>query len=179
MAKARDLMTPAVAAVSPDSTVADVAQIMRDRNIGNVLVVDDGTLRGIVTDRDIAARVVAAGEDPRQTPIKAYMTTNVITGQPNWSVEKVAETMGKHQIRRLPIVEKGSVVGIVSLGDVALRNRDNPAVSKSLRAISEAPVVHEAKSGGRGALLPGLLLTLLAAGVAVFVKSQRGSEEQF
>src|SRR5512141_2502476 len=106
MLKAYEVMTQKVATCTPDTSVSQVAYIMRDRDIGNVVVVEDGKLRGIVTDRDIALRGLLNGEDdPSQTPIKKLMSTKVITGDADWKLERVANVMAKHQVRRLPILQ--------------------------------------------------------------------------
>src|SRR5512146_1741024 len=122
MPQARDIMTGSLTTCSPQDSVAEAAQLMRDRNIGDVLVTDDGKLVGIVTDRDIALRVTAKSRDPDQVTVHDVMSTKVLTGEPNWDLDRIAKTMGKHQIRRLPIAENRVPVGIVSLSDIALRN---------------------------------------------------------
>src|SRR5512145_1962316 len=122
MQKAYDVMTRPLAMCAPDASVTDVAATMRDRDIGDVLIVEAGQLRGIVTDRDLALQALTGLADPRQTPIHKYMSTKVITGESSWNLEQVAKVMAEHQIRRLPIIQDGKVVGIVSLGDVALKS---------------------------------------------------------
>src|SRR5512133_1805474 len=135
MSKANEVMTRALATCAPDASVAHVAAMMRDRDIGNMLVVEDGRLRGIVTDRDLALQALTGKDDPLQTPISKFMSTKVVTGEAPWSLEQVAKTMAKQQIRRLPIVQKGQLVGIVSLGDLARYEARRDVVTKSLRAI--------------------------------------------
>jgi CBS domain-containing protein len=137
MKRAYDVMTRALAAVPPKTPVAQVASMMRDLNIGDVLVLEDGKLRGIVTDRDLTINVLTNGAKS-DAPIERYMTTDVVTGSPDWSLEQVADVMGKNQIRRLPIVEEEQVVGIVSLGDVALHTPKRDTVANSLKNISDS-----------------------------------------
>lgn len=137
MAKAYDVMTRALATCTPDTPVRQIAAQMRDLNIGDVLVVQDGKLAGIVTDRDLAIHALAEDGNTSETPVEKYMTRDVVTGQPHWSLEQIAQVMGKHQIRRLPIVQNDQVVGIVSLGDVALHSSKKNDVGESLRQISE------------------------------------------
>jgi CBS domain-containing protein len=162
MLKAYEVMTRPLATCAPDTSVTDVAATMRDRDIGDVLIVEDGQLRGIVTDRDLALQALTGQADPRQTPIHKYMSTNVITGESTWSLEQVAKIMAQHQVRRLPIIQDGQVVGIVSLGDVALKSDQKGAVAKSLQAIS-APIGISAPGGsGSGRTLIGLALATLA-----------------
>jgi len=134
--KAYDVMTRALASVPPQTPVAKVASMMRDLNIGDVLVMDEGKLRGIVTDRDLTINVLTNGAKS-DAPVERYMSTDVVTGAPDWSLAQVADVMGKHQIRRLPIVENDNVIGIVSLGDVALHTAQRETVAKSLKNISE------------------------------------------
>lgn len=137
MKRAYDVMTRALAAVPPNTPVAQVASMMRDLNIGDVLVLEDGKLRGIVTDRDLTINVLTNGAKS-DAPVERYMTTDVVTGAPDWSLEQIADVMGKNQIRRLPIVEEEQVVGIVSLGDVALHTPKRDTVANSLKNISDS-----------------------------------------
>ncbi|MCA1553431.1 MAG: CBS domain-containing protein, partial [Chloroflexi bacterium] len=133
----KEVMTHSVAACSPDTTLMEAAKLMSDLNIGNVVVVEDGKADGIITDRDITVRAVAKGADIRTERIKDYMTPNPVTGKTDWDLDKVADTMAKHQVRRLPIVDNGQVVGIVSLGDVARHDEHKSAVAGSLKDISQ------------------------------------------
>lgn len=149
MKKARDIMTGTLVTCAPEVPVGDAARLMRDRNTGDVLVAQDGKLLGIVTDRDIALRMAAADKDP-QAPVREAMTTHIITGQADWNINKIAETMGKHQIRRLPILDDGMLVGIVSLGDLALRDRHEERAGKSLKEISEPSAVHQFRARRHG-----------------------------
>src|SRR5512135_1892707 len=137
MLKAYEVMTHPLATCAPEASVTDVAAIMRDRNIGDVLIVEEGKLRGIVTDRDLTLQALTGQDDPQQTPIRKYMSTKVITGEPTWDLKQVTSVMAKHQIRRLPIVQAGNLVGIVSLGDVARYEDQKHVVAESLQAISE------------------------------------------
>ncbi len=160
MTKAYQVMTHSLVSVSPDASVADVAEIMRDRDIGNVLVMDKGKLKGIVTDRDLATRALAESGDLQLTPIKKFLTKRVVTGQPHWDLKKVAGIMGKNQIRRLPIVRNDQVIGMISLGDVATY-LPKKQVGESLADISESSTGRVAKRMGRGALM-GLVFSGVA-----------------
>lgn len=162
MLKAHEVMTQALATCAPDASVAQVAAIMRDRDIGNVLVVDDNQLRGIVTDRDLVLHALTSQDDLQQTPISKYMSSKVVTGEPTWSLEQVAHAMGKHQIRRLPIVQDGQLVGIVSLGDVARHAHRKDVVAKSLQAISAPIGISVPGRSGGGRALIGFALAALA-----------------
>jgi CBS domain-containing protein len=135
MLRAYEVMTRALASVTPNTPVNQVAAMMRDLNIGDVLVLENGHLRGIVTDRDLTINVLTNGANSN-APIERYMTTDVVTGAPDWPLDKLAQVMGEYQIRRLPIVENDQVVGIVSLGDVALHTK-RETVGESLKNISE------------------------------------------
>jgi CBS domain-containing protein len=162
MSKAYEVMTRALATCAPDASVAHVAAIMRDRDIGDVLIVEDGRLRGIVTDRDLALQALTGKDDPLQTPIRKFMSTQVVTGEAAWSLEQVAKIMAQHQVRRLPIVQGGQLVGIVSLGDVALHEDRKGVAAKSLRAISTPIGISASGQPGRGGALIGLALAALA-----------------
>src|SRR5512133_2764933 len=167
MSKANEVMTHALATCAPDASVAHVAAIMRDRDIGDVLIVEDGKLRGIVTDRDLALQALTGKDDPLQTPISKFMSTEVVTGETEWSLERVAKVMARHQIRRVPIVQDGQLVGIVSLGDVARHENRKDVVTKSLQAISSPagiPVSRRSGLGGAfiGAALAGLATAMVA-----------------
>lgn len=153
MPQAREIMTESLTICSPQESVAQAAKLMRHRNIGDVLVADDeGKLVGIVTDRDIAVRVTAKSLDPEQVPVRAVMSTRVLTGEPDWDLDEIAKTMGRHQIRRLPIAENGVPIGMVSLSDIALHNDHKSRVAKSLRGISESGGTHRMHSVERSLL---------------------------
>jgi CBS domain-containing protein/gas vesicle protein len=177
MRKAAEVMTQSLATTSPDDNVAHVAAIMRDRDIGNVLIMDDGKLAGIVTDRDLAIQALSDNMDPQNTPIRKYMCEKVITGSPDWSMNKIARTMAKHQIRRLPIVEDGQLIGIISLADIARHDSRKSVVTKSLKAISRPP--EEARMNGAnhtGALVGLSLLALTSTAVALLTWNRSGRE---
>ena len=163
MLKAYEVMTRALATCAPDASVADAAAMMRDRDIGTVLVVEDAKLRGIVTDRDLALQALTGEDDPLQTPIRKFMSPQVVTGEAEWSLDQVGRIMAKHQVRRLPIVQDGKLVGIVSLGDLALREKRKDVVAKSLQAISAPAGISAPQRSGRGGALIGFGLVALAA----------------
>jgi CBS domain-containing protein len=152
MLKAYEVMTHALATCAPDASVAHVAGLMRDRDVGDVLVVENGNLSGIVTDRDLALQALTGEYDPLETPIHKFMNTKVVTGEADWSMKQVAKSMAKHQIRRLPIVQDGQLVGIVSLGDVARFEDRKAVVSNSLQAISTPNDITTPKRLGRAEL---------------------------
>jgi CBS domain-containing protein len=163
MLKAFEVMTRPLATCAPDASVADVAAIMRDRDIGDVLIVEDGKLRGIVTDRDLTLHALTGQEDLRQTPISQYMSTKIVTGESTWDLAQVSSVMAEHQIRRLPIMQDGKLVGIISLGDVARYEDQNHVVAKSLQAISEPQGISFSAGLGRGGVLTAVAALAMAA----------------
>lgn len=175
--QARDVMTESLIDCSPEVTVAKAAKLMRSRKTGDVLVTDEGEIVGILTDRDIAVRVTARSLDPDQVLVRDVMSTRVLTGEPSWDLDKIAKTMGKHQIRRLPITENGVPVGMVSLSDVALHNDHKSHVAKSLREISESHGTHRVHSMERNLLRVTVGLGLLtAAAVALSLLPKYGDK---
>lgn len=132
----REVMSATAETVTPETTLADAAKVMERADIGDVLIVD-GTrqLRGIVTDRDIAIRAVAEGRDPNSTLVEEIMTPTVETISSSATVREAIETMRRHDIRRLPVVDGGSPIGVVSLGDLAM----SPGSQSVLADLSTAP----------------------------------------
>jgi CBS domain-containing protein len=165
MPKVMDVMTRSLATCVPDAPVAQAVRTMRDMKIGDILVVDEaGKLKGIVTDRDLAIGALAADTDMRMAPVSDYMTTGMVTGQPNWDLAQAAKVMSQHQVRRLPIVDGGQLVGIVSLGDVATYAKKQTVAGESLRSISEPKYMRRSYNAGRGLLaLFGLAAALVGA----------------
>ena len=132
------VMTREVSVVRPDSSLQEAAEIMKRLNVGSVPVCTGRKLVGMLTDRDITIRAVAAGRDPRQTQAQEAMTPDVIFAFDDQSVEEVAEVMSAHQIRRLPIVNRDKeLVGIVALGDLAVDVQDDQMSSDVLEDVSE------------------------------------------
>jgi CBS domain-containing protein len=130
----RDVMTTDLVTCPSSAPVMDAAGHMRDRNIGDVLVVDDGSVRGIVTDRDIVVRCVADGGDVRQATVGDVCTGDLTTVASDASIEEAARIMRDNALRRLPVVDDGRPVGIVTLGDLAI----DADPSSALGAISAA-----------------------------------------
>lgn len=115
-----EIMNTGIISVAPDESVAYTSRLLSRHNIGSLPVcTSDGTLKGIVTDRDIVLRVVAADNDPHSTPVSEIMSHSVITVEPDADVKRVSKLMSLSQVRRLPVVNNGKVVGIISLGDLA------------------------------------------------------------
>ena len=138
MMTVQDLMNPKVVTVEPGASAALAARLLSRYNVGSLPVcTQDKHLRGIVTDRDIVLRCVAAEEDPAQTPVRDIMSRACTTLSPNDDIHKAAVTMARHQVRRLPVVERGKLVGIVSLGDLAKSRRFDMEAAQALSEISE------------------------------------------
>ena len=132
----RDIMTPHPHTIHPSASVLDAAQIMRKSDVGDVIVVEGKRLFGILTDRDIVVRALAEGRNPESTRVSEICSRELTTVQATASVGTVVRTMREKALRRLPVVEEtGEVVGIVSLGDVAV-GRDRHS---ALADISAAP----------------------------------------
>jgi CBS domain-containing protein len=131
----RNVMTANPTLVSLQTPLAQAAQFMRDRDTGDVLVADgNGALYGIVTDRDIVTRAVADGLDPTVTPVQAVITPTPVWVHPDDDADRAVTLMRQYAIRRLPVVDDdGGVVGIVSLGDLAI-DRDGTSVLADISA---------------------------------------------
>lgn len=137
--KIRDIMTQDVSAAFRDTSIYDVAQMMKNKNIGSVpICTNNKEIDGIITDRDIVLRIVCNGKDPKQAYCSEVMTPNPIVGNPDMEIEKAVDLMGDYQIRRLPIVENKKLVGYVALGDIAVNNRFDSIAEEALSEISES-----------------------------------------
>jgi len=118
-------MTEGVVSAPPSASCRQVAELMRERNVGSVVLVDEetGALTGFVTDRDLALGALTDGRDPGD-PVAAHASAPVVTAEPGINVEEAAELMVRHGIRRLPILDGGRLTGIVTLDDLAVRTGD-------------------------------------------------------
>jgi CBS domain-containing protein len=132
-AKVRDVMTPGPIGVDYNQSIGEAARTMRDWGVGAVLVVNDQSLYGLITDRDLVVRAVAEakGPDERVGPLSSG---NLIGVEADADAREAARLMREHAVRRLPVIENGQVAGVVSLGDLALQ--DDPA--SALAALSQA-----------------------------------------
>ena len=121
MAKSiREMMTDNPRTVTADSTVAEAARAMREEDAGIIPVVEGERLTGVVTDRDIAIKVVAEGKDPQSTKVTEVASKNLVTVDPQQDLDEALRLMAEHQVRRLPVTEEdGRLVGIVAQADVA------------------------------------------------------------
>ncbi len=107
-----------VSSVSPDATVYDALQLMADKGIGAVVVLEDGKLVGVMSERDYARNVILKGRASKDTPVRAIMTDKIITVFPNASVDECMALMTQKHVRHLPVIDQDKLVGLVSIGDV-------------------------------------------------------------
>ena len=131
----RDVMTPNPVSLPGTASVHEAARAMRDGDIGDVIVIENNRVCGIVTDRDIVVRTVAEAQDPATTTLADICSHRLLIVTPTDSIEEAVRLMRLHAIRRLPVVEGGKAVGIVSLGDLAVERDPDSA----LGAMSAAP----------------------------------------
>lgn len=134
----QDFMSRNVVSITPEESAALAARLLARHNLGALPVCDyDGRLQGIVTDRDIITRCVAADQDPKRVPVQDIMSRELKTVEPADDVHRAARQMAEWQIRRLPVVENGQVRGMVSLGDLATSRRCEMEAAEALSEISE------------------------------------------
>ncbi|MGE4275563.1 MAG: CBS domain-containing protein [Lawsonibacter sp.] len=138
----KELMNPSVISIEPTSSAALAARLISRHNIGVLPVCGgDQRLRGVVTDRDIILRCVAAEEDPAQTMVRDIMTRNCVTVSPGDDCREATRLMSVQQVRRLPVVESGKLIGIISLADLARSRRFDMEAAQALCEISENIVI--------------------------------------
>jgi CBS domain-containing protein len=135
MQKVREVMTENPVVLPKDASLVEAARLMRDHGIGDVIVTDGEQAEGIVTDRDIVVRAVAEGSDPGQVRIEDVLSGDLASVTPDDSVERAIALMREKAIRRVPVLESGKAVGMVSIGDLAIE-RD---ADSALADISEEP----------------------------------------
>jgi CBS domain-containing protein len=138
----RDVMTHNPRTVSPQDSIQNAARIMRDEDTGVVPVVDNGKPVGVITDRDIVVRAVAEGGQLNR-PVRDIVTNELVAATPDMSVSEATELMSTHQVRRLPVVENNRLVGIVSIGDIAVKEGKDSRVGDALQHISEGVKEHQ------------------------------------
>ncbi|KXZ39283.1 CBS domain-containing protein [Alkalithermobacter thermoalcaliphilus JW-YL-7 = DSM 7308] len=135
--KVKDVMTTDVSYLSSSSSIFEAANIMRQLNVGAVPICDEANSPvGVVTDRDIVLRSVANNVHKNEN-VGSIMSSNIVTVSPDTDVHEAARLMAKHQIRRLPVVENGKLVGIVSLGDLAVEKIHVDEAGNALSDISK------------------------------------------
>ena len=135
--KLRDVMSNPVIRIRPEESVAVAARTLARYNIGALPVCgSDGRVCGLVTDRDIVTRCLAANRSPSTTTVRDVMTSQVVSARPDMDTGLAAGLMGREQIRRLPVVENGRLCGMVSLGDLALKEESSMEAGDALTEIS-------------------------------------------
>ncbi len=133
----RDLMTPNPQGVEASASVSDAARIMKEQDVGPVPILEGGQLVGMLTDRDIAIRVVAEGRDPQSTTAGEIASRDLVTIDPQQDLDEALRLMAQHQVRRLPVVEEdGRLVGILAQADVATEHGDDRATGQVVEEIS-------------------------------------------
>ncbi len=134
--KIHEVMTPAPETIQADRPVTEAAKKMKEADAGMIPVMTNGNLLGTVTDRDIVLRIVAEGKDPQSTPVGEIASADVVTVAPDEDLDAALEKMAKHQVRRLPVVENGRLIGVVAQADVA-REGDEKDVGHTVEEISK------------------------------------------
>src|SRR5215831_12822005 len=136
MAKSvRDAMTEDPRSISASASVVEAARLMREQHIGSLPITDHEQLVGMITDRDITTRAVAEGADLETTSVGDVYSRDLISIEPDRDLEEALKLMARHQVRRLPVVENGRLVGIVAQADIALSEKEKKT-GELLEAIS-------------------------------------------
>ena len=135
--KIRELMTQCVIGIEPEESVAVAARTLAHYNIGILPVCRNGSLCGLVTDRDLVTRCIAAGKTPEKTRVQDVMTAQPVCVSPDTDAAAAARLMGSRQIRRLPVMEDGKLCGMVSIGDLARQDEIAYDAGDALAEISE------------------------------------------
>ena len=137
--RVKEVMTPGVEVIHPDSTLHEAAARMKSRDVGPLPVAEGGRLVGILTDRDITVRAVAEGEDPTTIRVRDIMTPEVLFCYEDDLVAEAARVMQENQVRRLVVLNRDKrLVGIVSLGDLAVETGDDELAGQTLGQVSES-----------------------------------------
>jgi len=141
MKKCKEVMTKNPVSCLPNDAVIKVAQLMSRDNIGSIPVIENEQtqmLIGIVTDRDLALKVLSEGRDAKSTKVEAVMTRNVVTCHPEDDLQKALDAMSEHQLRRLPVVDNGKkILGIIAQADIATRLNQPEKTAKMVKEISQ------------------------------------------
>ena len=135
--KLREIMSAPVVRIHPQENVAVAARMLEHYNIGAMPVCgSDGRLQGMITDRDIVTRCLASGKNPSSTRVSDVMTAGIVAVRPDMEVSTAAALMGSRQVRRLPVMENGRLCGMVSLGDLSLKEETSIEAADALTEIS-------------------------------------------
>ena len=138
----KDIMSKDTVSLNAEDSIERAAQLMKQFNVGSIPVCSQEKLVGIVTDRDITLKSVAAGLNANQQKISDVMTSNPVTGSPDMDIHDAARIMSEQQIRRLPIIQNNNLVGIVSLGDISVEPNLQDNAEEALKNISEPAKSH-------------------------------------
>jgi CBS domain-containing protein len=142
MKKCNEVMTKDPVCCLPNDSVAKAAELMHSKNIGSIPVIENEQTRklvGIVTDRDLALKIVAEGRDAKSTKVEAVMTRKVVTCLADDDLQKALDAMAEHQLRRIPVVDNDNrIVGIIAQADVATRVDDSEKTGEMVKEISQA-----------------------------------------
>jgi len=136
MASVRETMTANPRSIETSASVVEAARLMRDEHIGSLPVVKGGLLVGMITDRDLALRVVAEGAEPESVTVGEVASHDTVTAQPDQDLDEALRLMAHHQVRRLPVAEGDRLVGILAQADVA-HGEDREKVGEVVEAISD------------------------------------------
>ena len=134
--RVRDAMTEDPRSIAASEPVVDAARLMREQHVGSLPVTDNEKLVGMITDRDITTRVVAEAADPKMISVEDVYSRDLISVEPDQDLEEALQLMARHQVRRLAVIENGSLVGIVAQADIALRENEKKT-GELVEAISE------------------------------------------
>jgi CBS domain-containing protein len=133
----REIMTSGVVTAAPEASASELAQRMRDHNVGSVVIVEpDGLPVAMVTDRDLTTRVLADGSDP-DGPMHERLSRPLVSGEPEMELEEAAALMVQHRVRRLPVVDQGELAGIVTLDDIAVRTGNLEVAQRMTQEVIE------------------------------------------
>ena len=151
MLRIKDVMTPQAEVISPDATTEDAAALMKTLDIGVLPVCDEEGLVGVLTDRDLVVRVLAVTRDPKAMLVGEAMTPSVVYCFDDDDVEHAAAVMAGQQIRRLPVLDKNrKLVGIVSVGDIAVNTQDHQLTGKVLEDVSQPSLPKRGETADHG-----------------------------
>ncbi len=139
--KVGDVMVHDVVTIRPSASLVEAAKRMREANVGVLPVVEDGEVRGVITDRDLVVRAIARNADLQSTPVGDCSTADTICAHPDWDVDQAMQTMAREQIGRLPVIGDGNrLVGIVTLSSLAFRSREDQETLEAAKQVSRRSV---------------------------------------
>lgn len=142
MKKCNEIMTKNPVYCLPNDSVAKAAELMKSENIGSIPIVDNEQtekLVGIVTDRDLALKIIAEGRDAKSTKVEAVMTHKVVTCHADDDLQKALDAMAEHQLRRIPVVDNDNkIIGIIAQADVATRAGQPEKTAEMVKEVSQA-----------------------------------------